>query len=199
MNITTEMIRGLREATGAGVLEAKKVLTETDGNFEKAVDLLRQRGMAKAEKRADRDAKEGIVELYAHPGNRVGVILELNCETDFVARNEQFRQLAHDLALQVAAAHPQYLRIEDVPASALERELDVLKAQALAEGKPAAMVDKIVSGRLNKFYEEVCLLEQPFIKDDKRKIKDLLSEAVRMIGENIVIRRFARYELGEAL
>lgn len=199
MNITTEMIKGLREATGAGVLEAKKVLTETDGNFDKAVDLLRQRGMAKAEKRADRDAKEGIVELYAHPGNRVGVILELNCETDFVARNEQFRQLAHDLALQVAASNPRYLRIEDVPASALERELGVLRAQALAEGKPEAMVDKIIAGRLNKFYEEICLLEQPFIKDDKRKIKDLLSEAVRMIGENIIIRRFARYELGEAL
>lgn len=197
--ISAQLVKELREVTGAGILEAKKALESTGGDFDKAVDLLREKGAARAAKRADRSANEGIVELYAHPGNRVGVMLELNCETDFVARNEQFRELAHNLALQIAASGPRYLRPEDVPTEELTRETDVLKAQALAEGKPAAVVEKIVTGRVNKFYEEVCLLEQPFIKDEKVKIKDLITDAVRTIGENIVIRRFARYELGEAI
>lgn len=199
MNITAQMVKELREATGAGVLEAKKALEAHDGDFDKAADLLREKGAARAAKRADRDANEGIVELYAHPGNRVGVILELNCETDFVARNDQFRELAHELALHVAAMSPRYLTTEDVPQADLDRELDVLRNQALAEGKPPAIVEKIVSGRLNKFYEEFCLMEQPFVKDDSRKIKDMITEAIRTTGENIKIRRFARYELGEAL
>lgn len=199
MNITTDMIKELRQVTGAGVLDAKKVLTETNGDFERAVDILREKGLAKAAKRTARDANEGVIELYAHPGNRVGVMLELNCETDFVGRNEQFRELAHDLALHIAAMSPRYINVADVPADELEREMGVLRAQALAEGKPAAIVDKIISGRVNKFYEEICLMEQPFIKDDKVKIKDLINNAKSLMGENVMVRRFARYELGEGL
>lgn len=199
MKITTEMVRDLRQATGAGVLEAKKALEENGGDYDKAVDFLRERGLARAAKKADRQASEGVIEVYAHPGSRVGVLVELNCETDFVARNTQFQTLAHDIALQIAAAQPRYLRIEDVPQGELERELDVLRGQARAEGKPEAVVEKIVTGRMTKFYEEMCLLEQPFIKDEKVKIKDLISEAIRTLGENIILRRFARFELGEAL
>lgn len=198
-NITTQMVKELRAITGAGVLEAKRALEEAGGNLDTAVDALRAKGAARAAKRADRTANEGVIELYAHPGNRVGVMLELNCETDFVARNEQFRELAHDIALHIAAMSPRYLAIEDVPQEDLDRELNVLREQALSEGKPAAIVEKIVSGRVSKFYEEMCLLEQPFIKDEKVKIKDMLTDAIRTTGENIVIRRFARYELGEAL
>lgn len=199
MAITTEMVKELRAVTGAGVLEAKKALEQHDGDFNKAVDMLREKGAARAAKRADRAAKEGVIELYAHPGNRVGVMLELNCETDFVARNEQFRELAHELALHIAAAAPRYLTPEDVPAGELDREVSVLKAQALAEGKPEAIIEKVVSGRITKFYEEFCLMEQPFVKDEKVKIKDMLTDAIRVTGENIIIRRFARYELGESL
>lgn len=199
MQITTEMVKELREVTGAGVLEAKKALESTDGDFEKAVDVLREKGAARAAKRADRSAKEGYVELYAHPGNRLGVMLELNCETDFVARTASFQELAHNIALHIAAAAPKYLSVDDVPTEDLEREVSVLKAQAAAEGKPEAVVEKIVSGRLSKFYEETCLLEQPYILDEDKKIKDLLTDAIRVTGENIVLRRFARYELGEAL
>jgi elongation factor Ts len=199
MNITTAMVKELRDATGAGVLEAKKALEVANGNFDAAVDALRAKGAARAAKRADRAAKEGVIELYAHPGNRVGVILELNCETDFVARNEQFRELAHDLALHIAAMSPRYLTREDVPQEELDRELDVLREQALSEGKPEAIVEKIVSGRVNKFYEEFCLMEQRFVKDEKIAINDMITEAIRTTGENIIIRRFARYELGEAL
>lgn len=198
MNITAQMVKELREATGAGVLEAKKALEAHDGDFDKAADLLREKGAARAAKRADREANEGVIELYAHPGNRVGVILELNCETDFVGRNEQFRQLAHDLALHIAAMSPRYMNVDDVPREELDRELEVLRNQALAEGKPEAIVDKIVTGRLTKFYEEFCLMEQPFVKDDSIKIKDMVTDAIRTTGENIKIRRFARYELGEA-
>lgn len=199
MAITTEMVRELREATGAGVLEAKKALESTNGDFEKAVDLLREKGAARAAKRADRAAKEGVIELYAHPGNRIGVILELNTETDFVARNEAFSKLAHELALQVAAANPKYLTIAEVPTEDLERETSVLKAQALAEGKKPEIVEKIVTGRIAKFYEETVLLEQPYIKDESIKIKDMIAEAQRTTGENVSIRRFTRYELGESL
>ena len=199
MKISAQMVKELRQSTGAGVLEAKKALEKTEGDFDKAVDILREKGAARAAKRAGRDAKEGRVELYTHPGNRVGVILELNCETDFVARNEQFIELAHDLALHIAAMNPQYLNTEDVPQEDLDRETEVLKSQALAEGKPEAIVDKIVTGRINKFYEETCLMEQAFVKDDKIKIKDMITNAISTTGENIKIRRFNRYELGESL
>jgi elongation factor Ts len=199
MQITTEMIKELRQVTGAGVLEAKKILESVNGDFDKAVDALREKGMARAAKRADREASEGIIETYAHPGNRVGVILELNCETDFVARNEMFKTLAHDLALHIAAMSPRCLRREEVSPEDIDRELEVLRAQATAEGEPAEVVEKNISVRLNKFYEEMCLLEQPFVKNEKIKINDLVTEAVRTLGENIVVRRFVRYELGEAI
>ena len=199
MKITTEMVKELRLETGAGVLEAKKTLEASDGDFDKAVQILREKGAARAAKRADRDANEGVVELYSHPGGRVGVMLELNCETDFVARNEQFTKLAHNLALQIAAMSPQYIAIEDVSDEDMDTELAVLRAQARAEGKPEDIVEKIVIGRMNKYYEEVCLLEQPFIRDESIKVKDLISEAVRTTGENIRVRRFDRYELGEAI
>ncbi len=199
MKITAQMVKELRQSTGAGVLEAKKALEATSGDFEAAVDILREKGAARAAKRSDRAANEGVIELYAHPGNRVGVMIELNSETDFVARNEQFRDLAHELALHIAAMAPRYLNIEDVPKEELDRELDVLRAQAIAEGKPEAIVEKIISGRVKKFYEEICLMEQPFVKDDKITIRDMITDAIRTTGENIIIRRFARYELGEAL
>lgn len=199
MKITTEMVKELRLETGAGVLEAKKTLEASDGDFDRAVQILREKGADRAAKRADRDANEGVVELYSHPGGRVGVMLELNCETDFVARNEQFGELAHNLALQIAAMSPQYISIEDVSDEDMETELSVLRAQAQAEGKPENIVEKIVIGRMNKYYEEVCLLEQPYIRDEKLKVKDLITEAIRTTGENIKVRRFERYELGEAL
>ncbi|NCF67103.1 MAG: translation elongation factor Ts [Chloroflexi bacterium] len=199
MKITAAMVKELRTATGAGVLDAKKALESSDGDFEKASDILREKGAARAAKRSGREVTEGVIETYAHPGNRVGVMLELNCETDFVARNEQFLQLAHDLALHIAAMSPQYVRIEDVPAEELDREMSVLRAQALAEGKPEKIADKIVAGRIRKFYEEFCLLEQPYVRDDKVTIGQLITNAISTTGENIRIRRFVRYELGEAL
>jgi elongation factor Ts len=199
MKVTIEMVKELRSITGAGVLEAKQTLEATDGDFDKAVQLLREKGAERAAKRADRDANEGVIEVYSHPGSRVGVLLELNCETDFVASNEQFTDLAHNLVLQIAAMSPKYVSIEDVSDADMESELAVLRAQAEAEGKPANIVEKIVEGRMGKYYEEVCLLEQPYIRDDSVKINDLVLEAIRTTGENIKVRRFERYELGEAL
>lgn len=199
MTITVEMVKELRQQTNAGVLEAKRTLEETNGDFDKAVAILREKGAASAAKRADRTANEGVVEGYVHTGSRVGVLLELNCETDFVARNEQFRDLAHDLALHVAAMSPRYVNIDEIPEDILAQEKERYGSQAQKEGKPPEIVEKIVAGRLNKFYEEHCLMEQPFVKDDNLKVKDLITEAIRTTGENVVIRRFARYELGEAL
>ncbi len=199
MKITVEMIKELRAATSAGVLEAKKALEKSGGDYDKAVDILREKGAARAAKRSDRSAKEGLIEMYAHPGDRLGVMLELNCETDFVARTEEYKALAHDLALHIAAMSPQYLTREDVPQEALDREVEVLKSQALADGKPAAIVEKIVAGRISKYYGEICLLEQPFIKDDSITINEMLLDAIRRTGENIIIRRFARYALGEEI
>ncbi|MCA9981763.1 MAG: translation elongation factor Ts [Anaerolineales bacterium] len=197
--ITTAMVKELRETTGAGVLEAKKALEATAGDFEKAIDLLREKGAARAEKRVGREANEGLIEMYAHPGGRIGVIMEINCETDFVARNDTFQNLAHDIALHIAALSPQYVSREDVDQEVLEREMSVLRKQAEAEGKPANIVEKIVEGRLKKFYEEMVLLDQPFVKDDSKTVQELLTEAISTTGENIVVRRFARYELGESL
>ncbi len=199
MEITAKMVKELRDATGAGILEAKKALEANSGDFDKAVDALREKGAARAAKRAGREAGEGVIEVYEHPGNRVGVILELNCETDFVARNEEFRELAHDLALHIAAMSPLYISSDEVPQEDMDRETEVLRNQAIAEGKPAEIADKIVAGRISKFYEEICLLEQGFVKDDKVKIKDLITDKIRVTGENIKVRRFARYELGESV
>ncbi len=199
MNISVKLVKELRDETGAGVMEAKKALEASGGDFEKAAEVLRAKGAAEAAERAEREAREGVIEVYAHPGSRVGVMVELNCETDFVARNDQFQTLAHDLALHVAAMQPMYVGVDDIPAQVVEKETTTYRDQALAEGKPTEIVDKIVSGRMNKYYEELCLLEQPFVKDDSIKVKQLVTDAVRTMGENIVVRRFARFELGEEL
>jgi elongation factor Ts len=197
MEITTQMIKDLREATHAGVLECRKALEAAGGDFQKAVDFLREKGLATAAKRADRQASNGMVELYSHGNGRVGVMVEINCETDFVARSEQFMKFAHEVALQVAAAAPKYIKEEDIPADVLEHETEIAKGRAKEEGKPEAMLEKIAQGRLEKFKDEVVLLRQPYIRDDKVTIGKLLLEQVAAIGENIVVRRIARWELGE--
>lgn len=199
MKITTEMVKELRTATGAGVLDVKNALEAAGGDFDIAAASLREKGAAREAKRVGREASEGVIEVYAHPGNRVGVILELNSETDFVARNESFQSLAHDLVLQIAAMQPVYLSRGDIPEHEIERVTRELKEQALEQGKNEDMLDRIVSGRLEKFFEEISLLDQPFVKDDSLKVKDLVTDAIRTFGENIVIRRFSRYELGEPL
>jgi len=197
MEITTEMIKELRGATGAGMLDCRKALQEANGDFQKAVDYLREKGMATAAKRSDRDASNGAVELYSHGGGRVGVIVEVNCETDFVARSDQFRGLAHEIALQIAASAPKYVKAEDIPASELEHESEIARARAKEEGKPEKMMNKIVEGRLEKFKDEVCLLRQTYIRDESLTIEKLVMQNVAAIGENVIIRRFQRWELGE--
>lgn len=199
MEITTAMIKELREATGAGILDCRKALEESGGDFEAAVAYLREKGLAEAAKRTDREASEGLVEVYAHPGNRVGVMLELNCETDFVARTPEFRALAHDLALHIAFAAPRYISRDQVPEDVVEAEKAIYRAQALEEGKPERIVERIVEGKLEKFYKTVCLMEQPFVKDEDITVEDLIKEHIARLGENIVMRRFVRYELGESL
>ncbi len=199
MEITTEMIRELRATTGVGILECRKALQEADGDYKKAVDYLRQKGMAKAAKRADRDASDGVIELYSHGDGRVGVMLELNCETDFVARGETFRNLAHEIALQIAAASPLFVDEDSVPEDVLAHEADIARKRSLEEGKPENIIDKIVEGRLRKYKEEVCLMQQKYIRDDSLTVKDLIMENVGSLGENIVVRRFQRWELGEHL
>ncbi len=197
MKISTSMVKALREATGAGILESKKALEATNGDFEKAEAILKEKGVARAAKRAGREASEGVIEVYSHPGSRVGVMLELNCETDFVARNEQFVDLAHNLVLHIAAMSPLYVGIEDIPEDELERVTAELKAQAMEEGKPEEIAEKIVAGRLKKYYQDVCLLEQPYVKDDETTVKELVTSVTSITGENVKVRRFIRYELGE--
>ena len=199
MEITTEMIRELRATTGVGILECRKALQAADGDYKKAVDFLREKGMAKAAKRADRDASDGVVELYSHGDGRVGVMLEMNCETDFVARGETFRSLAHEIALQIAAASPLFVKEEDVPQDVLDHEADIARKRSIEEGKPEAIIEKIVEGRLKKYKEEVCLMDQKYIRDDSLTVRDLIMENVGSLGENIVVRRFQRWELGEHL
>ena len=198
MEITTQMIKELRAATNAPMLDCRKALQEADGNFEKAVDWLREKGMATAAKRADRDASNGVVELYSHGGGRVGVMVELNCETDFVARSEQFRKLAHELALQIAATSPKYITAENVPADDLEHESGIARARAIEEGKPEKMLEKIVEGRIEKYKDEVCLMRQAYIRDETLTIEKLVLQTVAAIGENLIIRRIQRWELGES-
>ena len=197
MEITAEMIKELRAATSAGVLDCRNALTEANGDFQKAVDWLREKGMATAAKRADRDASQGMIELYSHGGGRVGVIVEFNCETDFVARSEQFRNLAHEIALQIAASAPKFVKAEDIPVSELEHEAEIARARAKEEGKPAKMMDKIVEGRLEKFKDEVVLMRQPYIRDEGLTIEKLILQTVAATGENLIVRRFQRWELGE--
>ncbi|MBO4262247.1 MAG: translation elongation factor Ts [Clostridia bacterium] len=199
MSFTAQDVKTLRERTGAGMMDCKNALVENDGDMEKAIDYLREKGIAKAAKKAGRIAAEGIVDSYIHGGGRVGVLLEVNCETDFVANGEMFRALVHDLALQIAAANPLYVSKEDVPAEALEREKAVLRAQALEEGKPEKIIDRMVEGRINTFYEDNCLLCQKFVKDPSKTIEQVVIEATAQIGEKIAVRRFVRYEMGEGL
>nr|WP_165866037.1 translation elongation factor Ts [Lucifera butyrica] len=197
--VTAEMVKELRERTGAGMMDCKKALTETKGDMEKAVDFLREKGLAAAAKKAGRIAAEGVVEAYIHGGGRIGVLLELNCETDFVAKTDAFKALAKDIAMQVAAANPSFVRREEVAAEVLEHEKEVLRAQALNEGKPANIVEKMITGRVEKFYKEICLMEQPFIKDPDKTITQVINDSIVKIGENISVRRFTRYQLGEGL
>jgi elongation factor Ts len=194
-----EMVKELRERTGAGVLDCKKALAEKDGDMDKAIEYLREKGLSAAAKKAGRISAEGIVESYIHGAGRIGVLLEVNCETDFVGKTTAFKELAKDIAMQVAASRPEYVRREEVPADVIEKEKEIAKVQALNEGKPEKIVDKIVEGRIEKYYKEVCLLEQPFIKDTDKTVQQLIVEKIAQIGENINVRRFARFELGEGL
>ena len=199
MEINASMVKDLRERTGAGMMDCKKALIETNGDLEKAIEYLREKGIAKAAKKAGRAASEGIVESYVHGGGRIGVLVEVNIETDFAAKNEEFRSFVKDVAMQIAAMNPTYVKREDVPADIIEKEKEILKAQAINEGKPAHIAEKMVNGRIEKFYNEICLLEQPFIKDSDKTVQQVLQEKISTIGENISIRRFARFEMGEGL
>ncbi len=197
--VTAEMVKELRERTGAGMMDCKKALVATDGDIEKAIDELRTKGLASAAKKASRVASEGAVTSYIHAGGRIGVLVEVNCETDFVGKTAEFKQLAYDIAMQIAASNPDYVSREDVPEQVIAHEKEVLRAQALEEGKPEKVIDKMVEGRLDKFYKERCLLEQQFIKDSDKTVQQLIHEHVAKIGENINVRRFARYELGQGI
>jgi len=197
MEVSANIVKQLREKTGAGFMDCKKALAETGGDIEKAVDYLRKRGVAAAAKKADRVVTDGAVGAYVHPGGKVGVLLEINCETDFVARNAEFQALLKDMAMQVAAANPRYVRREEVSAEESEREKSIYRQQALETGKPEKVIEKIVEGKMERFYSEVCLLEQPFIKDPDRKVSAVINDAIARLGENIQVRRFARYHLGE--
>lgn len=197
MAITSEMIKELRQATGAGVLDCKKALKDSNGDFDKAVEHLREKGLAAAAKRAARAANEGIIGVYVHHGSRVAAMVELNCETDFVARTDEFRTLAHDLAMQVTATRPQYLSREDVPPEVIEAEKQIYRAQMADQNKPEHILERIIEGKLAKFYQETCLLEQPFIKDDDLTVENLIKSVIAKTGENIVLGRFVRYEIGK--
>lgn len=199
MEISAKVVKELRERTGAGMMDCKRALQEMDGDMDKAIDFLREKGLASAAKKQGRIAAEGIVDSYIHMGGKVGVLVEVNCETDFVARGDQFKELVHDIALQIAAAKPLYVTKEEVPAEVLEEEQKILKVQAMNEGKPEAIAEKMVQGRIKKYYEEFCLLEQPFVKDSSKTINQLITEAIASIGEKITVRRFARFEMGEGL
>jgi len=198
-DISAALVKELRERTGAGMMDCKKALTETSGDIEKAVDYLREKGLAAAAKKAGRIAAEGLVESYIHGAGRIGVLVEINCETDFVAKTDEFRALAKDIAMQIAASKPDFVRREDVAEEVIVREKEVLTAQAANEGKPEKIIQKMVEGRIDKFFKEICLLEQPFIKDPDMSVQQLINEKIAKIGENISIRRFVRYELGEGL
>lgn len=192
-----EAIKELRLRTGAGVLDCKKALSEAEGDVQKAVDVLRKKGVAKAESKASRAAKEGIIEAYIHPGAKLGVLLELNCETDFVARNQDFQVLAHDIAMHIAATDPVSVSRDDIPEDVLEREKAIYTEQARESGKPEAVIPKIVEGRLDKYYKDSCLLEQQFVKDPEKMVKDVINDKIAAFGENIVVSRFKRFKVGE--
>ena len=196
---TAQDVKELRERTGCGMMDCKKALTETNGDMDKAIEFLREKGLATAAKKASRIASEGLVDCYIHDGGRIGVMIEVNSETDFVAKNAEFKQLVHDLAMQVCVNSPAYVRREEVPAEVIEHEREIIRAQALNEGKPEKIVDKMVDGRIEKYFKEVCLMEQPFIKDPDISVSDLVTSKIATIGENITVRRFVRFERGEGL
>jgi len=196
MEITTQMVKELRQATGAGILDCRNALKDANGDFDQAVTALREKGLAAAAKKASRDAKEGLIGHYVHPGAKMAAIIEVNCETDFVARTPEFQAMVKDLAMQVVAARPRWLTPEDVPAEVIEQEKAIYRKQLEEEGKPEHIMERIIEGKLKKFYEESCLLEQPFIKDNDIRIKDMITNAIARLGENIRIRRFARFEVG---
>lgn len=197
MSITADMVKTLRDKTGVGMMDCKKALQETEGDMEKAQEFLRKKGLADASKRSGRSTSEGLIEAYIHVGSQIGVMVELNCETDFVARNDQFKGLARDIAMHIAASAPLYVSREEVPAEQIEKEKEILLAQPDMASKPEAVREKIIVGRIEKFYETVCLMNQPFIKDPNQKVEDLVKTAISTIGENIQIRRFARFSVGE--
>ena len=199
MSFTAQDVMTLRQRTGAGMMDCKKALTEANGDFDKAVDYLREKGIAKAAKKAGRIAAEGIVDSYIHMNGSIGVLIEVNCETDFVARGDQFKNLVHDIALHIAAQKPEYLVPADVPEAVLEHEKEILRAQAIEEGKPEKIIDRMVEGRIKSFYEETCLMNQKFVKDPSKTIEQIILEATAQIGEKIAVRRFVRYEMGEGL
>ena len=199
MSFTAQDVARLRAQTGVGMMECKNALSDANGDFEQAVVLLRERGLKAVDKKQGRIASEGLVASYIHMGGKIGVLVEVNCETDFVAKSDDFQALVKDIAMQIAAANPKYVREEEVDTTELDKEKEILRAQAINEGKPANIVDRMVEGRIKKYYEEVCLLNQPFVKDQSKTIKDLLTEATLKIGEKISIRRFVRYEMGEGL
>jgi len=199
MEVTLQMIKELRERTSAGINDCKKALVDAEGDMDKAAVLLREKGLAAAAKRAGRVASEGLVESYIHGGGRIGVLVEVNCETDFVAQNEKFREFVKNIAMQIAASSPLYVSKEDVPQEALDKEREVLRQQALNEGKPEKVVDKMVEGRMKKFYEEYCLMEQQYVKDPEITVQDLLNSLIAVIGEKITVRRFVRFERGEGI
>lgn len=199
MDISVELIKKLRDATGSGILDVREALENAEGDFEKAVDYLRQKGLAKAAKRSDRDASEGIIELYSHGDGRVGVMVEVNCETDFVARSDEFRQFAHEVSLQIAAAAPKWVSAEQIPDDVIEREKEIARARYKEEGKPDNIIEKILEGMVDKFKTENCLLNQAYIRNEDLTIRELLHEKIASIGENIVIRRFQRWERGESI
>lgn len=199
MAITASMVKDLRTKTGAGMMDCKKALAVTDGDMDKAVDFLREKGLAAAAKKADRIAAEGLVYSYIHGNGRIGVLVEVNCETDFVAQTDGFKALCKDIAMQIAAAKPAYLKREEVPQEVLDHEREVLRQQALNEGKPEKIVDKMIAGRIEKYYKENCLLDQEFIKDSDKTISQVITEQIAKIGEKIDIRRYVRYELGEGM
>jgi elongation factor Ts len=197
MAISIDQIKQLREETGAGVLDCRKALETYDGDVEKATQYLREKGLAKVAKRADREVREGMLELYSHGNGRVGVMVEVNCETDFVARSESFRKFAHEVALQIAAGAPLYVKVEDIPAAVVEEEREKARSVAVAEGKPENVIQRIIDGKMEKFYNQTCLLRQTYVRDDTITLEDLRNQKVAALGENIVIRRFARWEVGE--
>jgi len=198
-DVSAQQVKELRERTGAGMMDSKRALVEMNGDMEKAIDYLREKGLAAAAKKAGRIAAEGLVEAYIHGGGRIGVLVEINCETDFVAKTPEYKEFCRDIAMQIAAANPEFVKREEVPAEVVERERAVARAQALNEGKPEKIVEKIVEGRIEKYYKEVCLLEQPFIKDTDKTVQALVTEKIAKMGENISIRRFARYQVGEGI